>query len=297
VQHRTRIRVWAVRLAPLLALAAVYGGVALTSHLNIGQRHLLPLYPALFIVAGVAAWRLAAAPRARLAFATVLVALQALAATRIHPHYLAYFNVLAGGPAQGWRLLVDSSLDWGQDLPDLKAWLDRNNSGAQAAPVFLSYFGSGEPDYYKISAHRLPFVNDFKFPHRWYQTTAGLYCISATMLQQVYSSMRGEWSLAWEREYQEGRLKENLFWKYWSDAATREEVRAAGAAEAFERTWQRYDLLRFARLCHYLRVRQPDMVIGHSIFIYRLTDAEVTGAMKGNYSDWLRVIEQARGKD
>lgn len=293
LRHHPRIRVWAGRLAPLLALAAIYGGAALTSHLNIGHRHLLPLYPALFIIIGVAAWRLAAEPRARLAFAAVLVASQALVAARSYPHYLAYFNALAGGPAQGWRLLVDSSLDWGQDLPGLKAWLDRNNTGAQAAPVFLSYFGSGEPDYYKLAAHRLPFVNDFKFPHPWYQTTAGLYCVSATMLQQVYSPLRGEWTLAREREYQEGRLKENLFWKYWNDAATRAEVRTAGAAGAFERTWQRYDLLRFARLCHFLRARRPEAVIGHSIFIHRLSQAEIDAALNGTYSDWLRAVEQA----
>lgn len=293
VRNHTRFGVWAVRLAPLLALVVVYGGVALTSHLNIGQRHLLPLYPAVFIVAGVAAWRLSRVPRVRLVFAAALVASQALVAARTHPHYLAYFNVLAGGPTQGWRLLVDSSLDWGQDLPGLKTWLDRNNTGAQAAPVFLSYFGSGEPDYYHIDAHRLPSVNDFKFPHHWYQTTAGLYCVSATMLQQVYSPLRGEWSLAWEREYQEGRLKEPLFWKYWTDAATREEVRATGAAEAFERTWQRYDLLRFARLCHFLRARRPEAVIGHSIFIHRLSQAEIDAALNGTYSDWLRAVEQA----
>jgi hypothetical protein len=293
VRNHTRFGVWAVRLAPLLALVVVYGGVALTSHLNIGQRHLLPLYPAVFIVAGVAAWRLSRVPRVRLVFAAALVASQALVAARTHPHYLAYFNVLAGGPTQGWRLLVDSSLDWGQDLPGLKTWLDRNNTGAQAAPVFLSYFGSGEPDYYHIAAHRLPSVNDFKFPHHWYQTTAGLYCVSATMLQQVYSPLRGEWSLAWEREYQEGRLKEPLFWKYWTDAATREEVRATGAAEAFERTWQRYDLLRFARLCHFLRARRPEAVIGHSIFIHRLSQAEIDAALNGTYSDWLRAVEQA----
>lgn len=293
VRNHTRFGVWAVRLAPLLALVVVYGGVALTSHLNIGQRHLLPLYPAVFIVAGVAAWRLSRVPRVRLVFAAALVASQALVAARTHPHYLAYFNVLAGGPTQGWRLLVDSSLDWGQDLPGLKTWLDRNNTGAQAAPVFLSYFGSGEPDYYHIAAHLLPSVNDFKFPHHWYQTTAGLYCVSATMLQQVYSPLRGEWSLAWEREYQEGRLKEPLFWKYWTDAATREEVRATGAAEAFERTWQRYDLLRFARLCHFLRARRPEAVIGHSIFIHRLSQAEIDAALNGTYSDWLRAVEQA----
>ena len=44
----------------------------------------------------------------------------------IAPHYLAYFNAFAGGPSQGYRHLIDSSLDWGQDLRGLKDWLDRH---------------------------------------------------------------------------------------------------------------------------------------------------------------------------
>ena len=42
----------------------------------------------------------------------------------VAPHYLAYFNELAGGPANGFKELVDSNLDWGQDLKNLKLWLD-----------------------------------------------------------------------------------------------------------------------------------------------------------------------------
>jgi hypothetical protein len=43
---------------------------------------------------------------------------------RVHPNYLGYFNELAGGPSGGWRYLVDSNLDWGQDLRALKQWMD-----------------------------------------------------------------------------------------------------------------------------------------------------------------------------
>ena len=297
--HWPRVREWAGRLAPLLVLVAVYGVVALASHLNIGHRHLLPLYPALCIVAGIAAMRIVTAPRVRLAFAWLLVTAQGLSAVFIHPHYLAYFNGFAGGPANGWRLLVDSSLDWGQDLSGLRRWLDAQAMSADAPtrPLYLSYFGSADPEYYHLDAARLPFVNDFKFTHRWYETTAGVYGVSATMLQQVYSTVKGEWTLQREKEYQDLRNNESLYREYWRSPTVQRELKETGAAAAFEQTWARYDVLRFARLCHYLRVRKPDVVIGHSIFIYRLTDAEVTGALKGNYSDWLRIIEQARGKN
>jgi hypothetical protein len=282
-------------VAPLLTLFAVYWAFSLASHLNIGLRHILPVYPVLFIlVGGLAAPGVLTGTR-RIVLPALLVLGLIGANLRIAPHYLAFFNMLAGGPANGWRLLVDSSLDWGQDLPGLKKWLQQNNSGTGAQPVFLSYFGSGEPDYYRIEATRLPFVNGFKFPHPWYQPTGGLYCISATMLQQVYSPVRGAWTTEAEKEYQTLRANEPLFREYWRNPAIREEVRQTGVAVAFEKSWERYDVLRLARLCHYLRARPADGMVGYSIFIYRLTDGEVAAALQRNYSDWLRAIGQAGG--
>ena len=65
----------------------------------------------------------AAAPRRKplLAGAVVIcVTLFALESLYRWPNYLAYFNLLAGGPAHGYQHLADSSLDWGQDLPALR---------------------------------------------------------------------------------------------------------------------------------------------------------------------------------
>jgi hypothetical protein len=116
---RGRLRPW----TPLLALFGVYWATSLASHLNIGHRHILPTYPVLFIAAGAfGAW---------IDFRRPLMALivGGLAVWHIgdswmaRPNYLAYFNAFAGGTANGWRHLVDSSLDWGQDLPGLKRWL------------------------------------------------------------------------------------------------------------------------------------------------------------------------------
>ena len=41
----------------------------------------------------------------------------------VYPHFTAFFNRAAGGPANGPRYLLDSNLDWGQDVKKLKAWL------------------------------------------------------------------------------------------------------------------------------------------------------------------------------
>ena len=280
-------------VAPLLVLFVAYWAFSLTSHLNIGHRHILPVYPILFIWLGGLAAPGVLAGLARPALLLLFVLGQLAANLRTAPHYLAFFNALAGGPANGHRLLVDSSLDWGQDLPGLAAWLQEHNRGPSAQPVFLSYFGSGEPDYYHIEAAHLPFVNGFKLRPAGYEPAAGLYCISATMLAQVYSPFHGDWTAAREREFQEGRAKEPLFREYWRNPSVRAELTRLGTSDAFERTWMTYDRLRFARLITYLRARPPDAVIGYSIFIYRLTAEELTAALERDASTLATAIERA----
>ncbi len=138
----------------------VFLGLSMTRKINIGHRHLLPIYPFLFVAAGRCAslaWRRSAdGRRTQRPLAAALLAGLALwyafSVMNVHPHYLAYFNELAGGPRQGYRSLVDSSLDWGQDLPGLAAWMEKN-----AVPrVKLLYFGTADPTAYGVSCDRLP---------------------------------------------------------------------------------------------------------------------------------------------
>ena len=286
---RTPLRHDLYRVAPLAALFAVYWIFSLTSHLNIGHRHILPTYPVLFIAAGALGSWLVSRRAVLVAAVVALLGGQVVEATRIAPHYLAYFNALGGGPANGHRHLVDSSLDWGQDLPGLKSWLDAH---AGDAPVFLSYFGTGEPDYYGIRARRLPFVNAFKIPQPYVRLEAGVYAISATMLEHVYSPIRGPWTLELEKEYQELRAVEPLFADYVRDPKRRAELNRDATEAQWRRTWTRHDLLRFARLCHYLRVRAPDANVGYSILIYRLSAEEIAAATAGSFSHWRALIER-----
>lgn len=125
--------------AALLIPAGAYFIVALFSTINIGIRHLLPVYPFLFIAAG-------ASLAAKRAAAFVLVPLLLVESLVSYPHYLAFFNIAAGGGKNGPHWLLDSNIDWGQDLKNLKKWMDRNSVGS----VYLDYFGSGEPEYYGI---------------------------------------------------------------------------------------------------------------------------------------------------
>lgn len=140
---------------PFLWIPVVTYAALATSHgLDIGHRHLLPIYPFLFIIASrCASWPWAAPGAAlRRAVPATGAGAQILAALLIHPHHLSYFNVLIGGPSQGYRYLVDSNLDWGQDLKGLKPWLDAHPGPKPK----LSYFGTADPDYYGIAFDRLP---------------------------------------------------------------------------------------------------------------------------------------------
>ena len=66
----------------------------------------------------------------------------------VYPNYLPYFSRLIGNPTQGYKYLLDSNLDWGQDLKKLKKYLDDNQI---TEPIYLKYFGKSSPTYYKIN--------------------------------------------------------------------------------------------------------------------------------------------------
>jgi hypothetical protein len=146
-------------LAFLAVPIAGYLVVSVSTNLNIGHRHLLPIYPFLYVLSGAvtaewAAWR---ATVRRWTATAILLVLPASCAfvfaplwkpQQVHPHYLAYFNEFAGGPIDGYESLADSNVDWGQDLVGLKAWLDRVHP---AEPIVLCYFGMGDARFYGIS--------------------------------------------------------------------------------------------------------------------------------------------------
>jgi hypothetical protein len=64
----------------------------------------------------------------------------------IYPDYLTYFNQLAGGASKGHFIAVDSNLDWGQDLPKLRRYLNEK----KLTSIQLLYFGSVDPLIYGI---------------------------------------------------------------------------------------------------------------------------------------------------
>lgn len=173
----------------LLVPPLAYLLVSITSSLNIGYRHLLPMLP--FLAVHVA--RLAPSPaplvalsprlRARRWASLALVIWLALGTLTIYPHFLAYFNFLGGGPENGWRILVDSNIDWGQDLKGLRVWMAQEGVDR----VRLSWFGSAYPEAYGIAYDMLPGVpNGFSLwenpPFDRARPAPGYYVISVTNL-------------------------------------------------------------------------------------------------------------------
>jgi 4-amino-4-deoxy-L-arabinose transferase-like glycosyltransferase len=277
-------------LVPLVVLFVVYWATSVTSHLNIGHRHILPTYPVLFILAGsLGRWLDRRQPLA-LGFVAAMLVWHAVESARIRPHYLAYFNFAAGGPANGWRHLVDSSLDWGQDLTGVRSWLERH---ARAEKAYLSYFGTGDPAYEGIRATMLPMVPEPTTPRRWHALESGVYVISATMLQQVFTDYRGDWTTAREVEFQKLLPLLPQLLAYDQDPARRAELLRDAPAENWQTAWKRYEALRFSRLCYYLRTRRPDDHVGYSMLVYRLDAETIRTATAGSLRDLVSLIERS----
>jgi hypothetical protein len=197
-------------LVPVLA----YVLVSLRSHLNIGHRHLLPIYPFLFVCCG--SLGLIRRPSARSLLGPALLSAVVLNGfvvfaplwrpARTYPHFLAYFNELAGGPRAGHRRLVDSSLDWGQELKGLKQWLDARHI---REPINLCYFGTADPRYYQIAHVNLPGGYLFEPETPWDRIdVSGYLAVSATCLEGVYQS--DEQRLGLERVLAEATLVDTL---------------------------------------------------------------------------------------
>lgn len=137
----------------LTLFAGFYFAIAVSGNLNLGIRHILPIYVPLFGVMAVATVRLTRrlwglGRRWRVGAAVVLALLlgwYAESTLAVAPHYLAYFNELIGGPANAGKFFSDSSVDWGQDLRRLQDYL---NANPQINRIGLDYFGGGIPSYY-----------------------------------------------------------------------------------------------------------------------------------------------------
>ncbi len=264
------------RCLPLAVGLAVYAGFAISSGLNIGHRHLLPCYALAAVLAGaVCAPADRTGGRLRLALVAGLVGLHLGSSFSIRPQYLAYFNFLAGGPDGGHRYLVDSSLDWGQNLPALAEWLEAHPA---PGPLHLAYFGTDNPAAYGIRAQPIaePTPPGAGAPVPPAPLRPGRYAIGATPWQRVYTRVRGPWTPPYEARYQKLRS--------WLRTLDRPGPKLGPdgeslSAEELAELFTDFDQLRFGRLLHHLRARPADARVAHTWFVYEVGAAELEEAV------------------
>ena len=137
----------------LLTFVALFFIIAATGHLALGIRYVLPVYPFIYAATTIAISQ--PRPEARGPRPAVIVAL--LLAWHIaenvaaYPSYIAYFNEAIGSRANADKFLIDSNLDWGQDLRRLDRWCVEN----RVSQITVHYFGGGDVDYELRSAKPL----------------------------------------------------------------------------------------------------------------------------------------------
>jgi hypothetical protein len=177
---------WRDEVALLAPGLAVLGFVSSQTGFNHHLRYVLLAFPFLLVGIGRVAvfptrrWRVVVAV---LAGATVVSSLV------VYPHSMSYFNEPAGGPMRGGEYLLDSNLDWGQNLLFLKAWYDAN---PDARPLRLAYFGYIDPRAAGIEFTLLPRLVPAEDGRtaRWAdRPEPGWYAVSVPFLRETQFSV------------------------------------------------------------------------------------------------------------
>jgi hypothetical protein len=176
--ERTQLRNYLFLLVP----ACLYFLAFVLSKYNIGLRHILPIYPFLFVFIGalttvdlelLGKWKRWAKPTLLFFIATLIVA-----TVFAYPYYISFFNVAVGGTDNGHKYLLDSNLDWGQGLKETAIWLEEN--GYKDSIIRMAYFGNEDPAYRGIRYKQLACV-----------PTPGIQIISVNRLYDFLDNQYG----------------------------------------------------------------------------------------------------------
>lgn len=149
-----------------LLFIVIYWAVSIKSILNIGIRHVLPTLPFIYVLVAkqITEWQgshESVNPRtwfawlkniyqiyvkslAKYVLVFLLMLWFVISSIATFPHFLSYYNALAGGTKNGYKIAVDSNYDWGQDLKRLAQFVEKN----KIEKIAVDYFGGGSPKYY-----------------------------------------------------------------------------------------------------------------------------------------------------
>ncbi len=134
----------------LLPVAAFLGAAMLTG-MNLGIRHVLPVYPFLILAASAGAAHWAGRYRPAALACVALIAFQAVSYARSYPNEIPYANEAWGGPGNVHRYLGDSNVDWGQSLYMVRDYL--NQRGIH--DCWIAWFGMRKPQLAGIPCRAL----------------------------------------------------------------------------------------------------------------------------------------------
>ncbi len=251
---------WADEIVLWTVPMVILFSMSFLTDINLGLRYVLGIAPYVFIATGkVVPWMWGLSPAWRRVLGAAIagsLGLTIAASMWIAPHYLAYFNWASGGPDRVPARMIDSNLDWGQDLVGLQKWWRENIPGER---IGLAYFGQINPSIFEMRGE----------PFRWFlppvppgttdllpwgrdvlmlegpapKLTPGYYAVSATLLY-------------------------GLRWRLYDPASPKVEPRA------WELNWNAHVPDTFG----YFRKFTPIAKIGHSIYVYHLSAEDVARA-------------------
>jgi hypothetical protein len=157
--------------------------VCMLARIDLGVRHILPIYPLFAIAGGHAVTVLFRYSRPAVVVAALLIAWTVVDSWRAHPDYLAHFNEIAGSRPEA--ILCESDLDWGQDLDRLRKRLNERG----ITEFSIAYFGSALLDKADLP-HYSPLSGT--------QPSSGYVAVSLHFLNIEYGK---NGSFAWLKSY------------------------------------------------------------------------------------------------
>lgn len=192
--------------ALMFSFVILYSYLSVTGNLNIGIRHLLPIFPFAFILTAkiifdfIKSQEDSHTQRMFYFFVFVISAILAVQTILSYPSYMSYFNEAVGGSKNGYKIVTDSNADWGQDLKRLKLFLAEH---PEIYKIRVDYFGGGNPEYYLGEKYISWWGSKRPIEKGW-------YAISATLFQEsLYRKDKSEeesyrWLIGRKPDYQVG---------------------------------------------------------------------------------------------
>ncbi|PIP27693.1 MAG: hypothetical protein COX30_00525 [Candidatus Moranbacteria bacterium CG23_combo_of_CG06-09_8_20_14_all_39_10] len=189
----------------MLVFIFIYAVTSITGRLNIGVRHLFPIFPFMYILIAVGIFRFIKTRHnhsKHIFYWAVSLLTAILIASTIfaYPYYTSYFNQLAGGSTQGYRLATDSNADWGQDLKRLQIFLTEHS---EIDKIKIDYFGMADLDYYINGQYEKWWVSKRPIEPGWYAISA-LFLQEGIYKQDIPDNQSYRWLLNKKPTYQVG---------------------------------------------------------------------------------------------